>query len=791
MKLFEPFKLNQTTLKNRIIMPGMDTNFGDEEGNLPDKLIDYYELRAIGGVGLIIVEGAYFDKRGAGTSTMLSIDSNKRIKRFKLLVNAIKKHGAHALIQIYHAGAQSTSFMIGLQGVAPSAVPFEMSGETPRPLTKNEITQMVKEYGKACLRAKKAGFDGVEIHAGHGYLLNQFFSLRTNKRDDEYGPQSFENRTRLAVEVTREVRKKCGSDFIIGFRLNGDDYIPGGLEVQDVIEISKILDTEGVGLINITGGVFDSPRFPVVAYMNYPRGCFADNASKIKKTLKHTTVAVVGRINTPEIAEEILQENKADLVTIGRAVIADPEFPNKIKDGKTETIRTCIGCNTCLNQIMTEQQVLCAINPNLIESDNDLQPAENKMKILVVGCGPAGLEFARVASLRGHKVVMVEKNLEIGGSLRHASAAPMKKEVRNFIEYYYNILLNSPIEVNLGTEFSKEILQKYNPDALVLATGVKPALPEIVRMSECNYGVYTEILEGKIPIEQKVVVLGGDMIGLEVAESLSQSNKDVTVISDKKRLGKDVYSLVAREIVPIIEDDPNIKIMLETEIEKIDGSVLSLKHKEEHSTLYFDELIVTSTKPSTDAEEIAEGKIEKIFKIGDCKEVHPRKILDSVQEGYKLGCIIESPEADLIYGDAGEIKDGDLKSVIKMKIKRGSFTNDDIPDYLDMLVQICNDDAKIQKKNKKTKVLFQISVGNAIDYFIKIDNGAFSAGESKVENSNVTVWMDPSIASGIFAGTVNAATAYMTKELKFEGSMMLGMKFKQVTDAVTKIIEKS
>ena len=208
MKLFESFTINKTVLKNRIIMPGMDTGYGNSEGNLPDKLINYYELRAKGGVGLIIVEGAYFDPVGAGTSKMLGIDSNKRIHRFKKLVKTLNKHGAGTLLQIYHAGAQSTSFMIGLQGVAPSAIPFEMSGETPRPLTNKEITKMIKEYGKACLRAKKAGFDGVEIHAGHGYLLNQFFSLRTNKRQDEYGPQSFENRTRLAVEVTIEVRKK-------------------------------------------------------------------------------------------------------------------------------------------------------------------------------------------------------------------------------------------------------------------------------------------------------------------------------------------------------------------------------------------------------------------------------------------------------------------------------------------------------------------------------------------------------------------------------------------------------
>ncbi|MCG3227667.1 MAG: NADH:flavin oxidoreductase, partial [Candidatus Heimdallarchaeota archaeon] len=241
MKLLEPFILNNIKIKNKIIMPGMDTNFGDEEGNVPDKLIKYYELRSKGGAGLIIVEGAYFDRVGAGTTTMLSIDSNKRIKKFKELVSAIKRHGAHTILQIYHAGAQASSFMIGLQAVAPSAVPFEMSGENPKPLTTKQISNIVKGYGSACLRTKKAGFDGVEIHAGHGYLLNQFFSLRTNKRDDKYGNQSFENRTRAAVEVIREVRRKCGNDFIIGVRLNGSDYIPEGLEIEDVIQIAQIL----------------------------------------------------------------------------------------------------------------------------------------------------------------------------------------------------------------------------------------------------------------------------------------------------------------------------------------------------------------------------------------------------------------------------------------------------------------------------------------------------------------------------------------------------------------------
>lgn len=772
-------------------MAGMDTNFGDEEGKIPDKLIEYYKLRARGGVGLIIVEGAYFDKRGAGTSTMLSIDNNKRIRKFKDLVNAIKKYGAHTLLQIYHAGAQATSFMIGLRAVAPSAIPFEMSGETPIPLTKKQISEIIKGYGKACSRAKRAGFDGVEIHAGHGYLLNQFFSFRTNKRDDEYGTQSYENRTRFAKEVIREVRKKCGANFIIGIRLNGSDYIPDGLEVKDVVKIAAILVQEGVDLIIITGGVFDSPRFPVVPYMNYPRGCFVTIASLIKSAIKTTVVAVVGRINTPDIAEEILQEKKADLVTIGRALIADPEFPNKIKEGKMDSVRICIGCNAYLNQIMTEQQLQCSINPNLIGSDDNLDVIIIKMKILVVGCGPAGLEFARVASHRGHEVIIIDKQSQIGGSLIHASSAPMKTEVKNLINYFQYAIKNNKVEIKLDTFFSEEILNHYNPDALVLATGIIPTLPKINGISESIYTFYSQVFEGKIPKGQNIVIIGGDMIGIEVAELLAKENKKIIIISRKNRLATDVYPLVAREILPSIEKDDKITIILNTEIEKIAGNSLFLTQEDRKTTIEFDELVITTTRPSTKAEEIAIGKIKKIYKIGDCRQTHPRKILDSIQEGYRLGCIIETPEADLLYGNESEIMEDDLISKIKMKIKKGAFTNEDIPDYLDILVQICNENEKIQKKNKKTKLLFQISVGRDMDFFIKIENGVFSTGRDILDNPNITVWMDPSIASGIFAGTINAASAYMTKELKFEGSMMLGMKFKTMTDTVMKVLEKS
>ncbi|NPD89657.1 MAG: FAD-dependent oxidoreductase [Asgard group archaeon] len=791
MKLFEPYKLNQIILKNRLIMPGMDTNFGDEEGNIPDKLIDYYELRAKGGIGLIIVEGAYFDQIGAGTATMLSIDSNKRIPKFKELVNTIKKHGAHALLQIYHAGAQASSYMIGLQAVAPSAIPFEMSGEMPIPLTTKQISKIVKGYGEACLRAKKAGFDGVEIHAGHGYLLNQFFSLRTNKRNDEYGGQNFENRTRAAVEIIREVRKKCGNDFIIGFRLNGSDYILEGLEIEDVIKIAKILEKEGIDLINITGGVFDSPRFPVVPYMNYPRGCFVQNASLVKEALEKNTIAVVGRINTADKAEDILQNNEADLVATGRAVIADPEFPNKIKANQIESIRTCIGCNACLNQIMTEQQVLCSINPNLIASDEAIGTSDNPQKLLVVGAGPAGLEFARIAKLRGHNVIVIEKEASIGGSLKYAKVAPMKKEVQNLIDYCEYITNKLQIDIKLNTPFTEGILKQYDPDTLILATGISPKLPDIEGISENNSNYYSEILGGSIPKGQKIVILGGDMIGLELAEFLSCANKDVTIISEKKRLGTDVYSLVAKEIIPTIEEDDKIEIMYETTVLEIKDNKIIAAQEDKSIEIEFDELALTSAQPSLEIEKTVKNHIKRVFKIGDCKEVHPRKILDSIKEGYELGLIIETPEADLLFGDLPEVQDGDLKSLMRMKIKRRSFTNDDIPDYLDMMSMVCNENEKIRKKNKKTNLIFQISIGDKKHYFIKIENGNFSTGEGKVDNPNVTIWMESSIAGGIFAGTVNSASAYMSKELKFEGSMIHGIKFRSLTEAVIKELEES
>ncbi|NHJ31253.1 MAG: FAD-dependent oxidoreductase [Asgard group archaeon] len=435
MKLFEPIKLGNVEIKNRIVMPGMETNLGDEHGNVSQQTIDYYKLRAKGGTGLIIIEGIFFDKVGRGTLNMLSIESNKYIKGFKRLAETIHAYGAKVLGQLYHAGIQSTSFMVGEQIVGPSNIPSTLTGVIPKPMTKKMIKDVVKGYADASARLKKAGFDGVEVHAGHGYLLNQFFSPLYNKRRDEYGG-SLENRTRFAVEVSNAIREKCGRDFIICFRLNCQDFIDGGLIVNDMGLIARKLSEEGANLLNITGGIFDSPYYPVVPFMNRPRGLYSKFSKTIKQFAPRVPVCVVGRINTPEIAEEILQDNRADMVAMGRAVIADPYFPQKVQLDRRNEMIVCPACNACLNQILIEEKVACAINPNVLSRYEEIEPTRNTRKVLVIGAGPAGLEAALVARIRGHDVLLIDEQDKIGGNLHLAAVAPMKKETRNFISKY-------------------------------------------------------------------------------------------------------------------------------------------------------------------------------------------------------------------------------------------------------------------------------------------------------------------------------------------------------------------
>ncbi|NHK30929.1 MAG: FAD-binding protein [Asgard group archaeon] len=783
MKLFEPIKIRNIEIPNRIVMPGMETNYGDEKGNITDKTIKYYQLRAKGGTGLITVESIFFDSVGRGTLNMLSIDSNKKIASLKKLVDVIKNEGARVIAQVYHAGIQSTSFIQGEQIVGPSDIPSKLTGVIPKPMTKKMIKKTVDGYATACQRLQKAGFDGVEIHAGHGYLLCQFFSPLYNNRTDEYGG-GLENRIRFAIEVLHAIRKKCGDNFIICFRINGRDFIEGGLEVEEMAKIAKRLEEEGVDMINITAGVFDSPYYPVVPFMNQPRGVYSKYSAIIKKSVEKIPICVVGRINTPEIAEEILQDNRADMVAMGRAVISDPFLPQKTKDGRREEIIICTGCNACLNQILIEEQVACSNNPNLLGMYEDIKEAADKKKVLIIGAGPAGLEATVVAKLRGHEILLIEKDDKIGGNLVLGAQAPMKKESYNFIAKYNYLLKKFSINVKLSTPYSKDLLEEFRPDVVILATGSKPSIPEIDGL-EGNYRLYTEDLSGNITEGENVALIGGGMVGIEVANFLSSKGKKITIFDENSVLGTDLYSLVGSEIVQRTHDDENIIAITDAVINKIDGKTIIGKQGQKEFSLQFDDIIITTVPtPSCDMESEIKQNISKVFKIGDCKKKTVRKILEAVAEGYEIGMTLETAEP---LPSMDEITSGEgLRGEVVYKVKTAIFEIADIPNYLNVMIDICNSNEKIQKKSKKAILKFQFKIVPGPSYWININNGKFTTGEGELDDPDVTIEMNKNVAAGIFTGEVNAASAYMSKQIKFIGPLRHGMKFQTWTNAVKK-----
>ncbi|MFW9922385.1 MAG: FAD-dependent oxidoreductase [Candidatus Thorarchaeota archaeon] len=784
MKLFEPITINGIELRNRIVMPGMETNFGNEHGELTEKNFAYYELRAKGGAGLIIIEATYFDKVGRGTLNMLSIDKDSKIPKFKKLAETIKKHGAKAFVQIYHAGIQATSFLTGEQIVGPSDIPSKLTGVIPKPLSKKMIKKIIKGYVDASYRLKQAGFDGVEIHAGHGYLLNQFFSPLYNNRTDEYGG-SLENRMRLAVEVLRAVKKKCGNNFVICFRLNCQDYIKGGLEVEDMAKIAAKLDQEGIDMINITAGIFDSPYYPVVPYMNQPRGVYSNYAAIIKKSVKNAVVCVVGRINTPEIAEEILSSGKADMVAMGRALITDPFFPQKVMEGRREAMKICPACNACLNQILIEEKLLCAVNPNVIDVYENIPKTENKMRILIIGAGPAGLEAATVLKIRGHEVLLIDKNDKIGGSLNIASAAPIKNEMKNVILNYHYILEKYGIEIKLNTPFSNEILEEFQPDAIILATGSKISVPQINGLEAIKYYNFHEVLNGSVPEGERIIVIGGGMIGIEVTDYLVNKGKRISLIEENAVIGADLYSLVGSELVQRIYDEKNVKVYTDTVIKSINDSKMACTCKGNELELQFDDIVLAlEPKPNTNLEELLKKIVPKTFKIGDCKKRNVRKLLEAVSDGYEIGLTIETLEPEIIIEHL--TSQGSLKDTVVSKVKNGSFDIEDIPDYLQLLIKICNENSKIQSKSKKTNLKFQFNILPGPSFWIQITNGKFTTGKGSLTNPDVVIEINKNIAAGIFTGEVNAASAYMSKQIKFLGPMRHGMKFQSWTNAVKK-----
>ncbi len=632
-RLFSPLSINGMILKNRIVMPPMCTSFATVGGAVTDRLIGYYRARARGGVGLINVEFTYIHPTGKIFEHMLGIYDDRLTPGLRALTNSVHQEGAKIVLQISHAGRRTHSDVIGCHPVAPSPIP-RLNGETPRELSLPEIEEMIQAYIQAARRAKEAGFDGVMIHMAHGYLVHQFLSPLSNKRVDRYGGD-LEGRSRFALEILRGIRQEVGNDYPITCRLCGDEFVRGGIDVKEAIHISRLLEANGIDAIEVSAGTHETPQF-MSAPPYFPMGFLAHLSEGIKKTVK-IPVGTVGRIHVPSLAEALLEQGKADLIAVGRALIAEPEWPNKAYQGRIDEICPCISCNQgCNDRMYYQQDISCTVNPSVgREITFALTPARKKKKVLIIGGGPAGLAAARIAAMRGHRVFLYEKEKDLGGQLRIASIPPAKEELEKLRRFFIREMERLGVQVKHG-RIDPKAVKKLSPDFLVVAVGGKPMELDGCRFAEGKVISAWEVLSRQKPVGQRVVILGGGQVGLETADFLLHQGKEIILIEMLKRVGQDM-SPRARKMVLERLTQQGAEILTEAKAISVkeDGVVFNRAGVVDRIKGVDSVIVAIGTSP----QEVGMRGLEKmgfpIRRIGDC--MVPRKAFEAIHEGFLAG----------------------------------------------------------------------------------------------------------------------------------------------------------
>ena len=528
--LFSPIRIGSQMIKNRIIMPAMDTGLCNADGTVSPALVAHYARRAQGGVGLIISEFTSVDyPAGRGAVTQLQISQDEVIPGFRMIADAVHAYGAKMLVQLHHAGARSNQFP-GIRLVAPSdgmAGKQEVHG-----MTVEECRELIGKFVKAAQRAQKASMDGIEIHAGHGYLVGQFLSSQTNTRDDEFGGDT-KRRCQFLVEIIRGIREACGKNFIISVRLAVKDRHPTeGLQLEEGIEIAKIIDAEPVDLINLTTGV-KYKWIGALETQERPDGDRVFLAEAVKPHVKHP-IAIVGKLRKGEMCEKIIADGTADMVCVGRPQICDPDWVNKVRYGKEDEIRTCLNCMYgCYGAISRQSGIRCVINPHVgfddVYPDGDLPKAARPGKVVVVGGGVAGMQAAWTAAQRGHSVTLFEKSDKLGGQALIASIPPYKETLALIPDFYAKQMAKEGVEVRLNAEADVDTIAAMNPDKVIIATGSKPVRPPVEGIEKAVES--WDVLTGSDkPQGKNVVIIGGGLVGCETALHLLEYGNKITII---------------------------------------------------------------------------------------------------------------------------------------------------------------------------------------------------------------------------------------------------------------------
>ncbi|WP_027090791.1 FAD-dependent oxidoreductase [Thomasclavelia saccharogumia] len=558
--LFSPIKIGKQVVKNRIFMPPLSTNLGNK-GYVTDELIEHYRARAKGGVGLFVTEVVTIEPTYVYLPGDMSIYDDSFIEGWKKLAAAVHEYGAKILPQLFHPAYMAFPIPGTPRLIAPSNVGPYYAKEAPRPVTKEELKVIIEQFADAAQRVQKSGADGVEIHAAHAHgLLGGFLSPQYNKRTDEYGG-NIDARLKLTLEVIEAIRKRCGEEFIIDVRISGDEYSDGGLNINDMIYVSKQLENHGVDMIHVSGGTTIA-RGSSIPAAGTKMGSHSQLSAKIKKYVS-IPVTTVGRIIEPWIAEELIANGMADACMIGRANLCDPEFSNKAKAGKPEDIRPCIGCLRCLNGIMFGKPIACTMNPSFsLENEDTILPADIKKKILVVGGGPAGMEAAYIAKKRGHDVVLCEKDSELGGALKVACVPIGKQDLCQVIKWMRHRLEKENVNIQTNTNVTLELLKtKFKDYEVIASTGAKPLIINAFTQFK-QWMSADDVLAGRAFPGRKIVIIGGGSVGCETADYLAP------LINDRFPRNRDVTIIEMAQEVMMNESGPGRSLLVQRMIKK-------------------------------------------------------------------------------------------------------------------------------------------------------------------------------------------------------------------------------
>ena len=635
--LLQPLKLGSMELPNRVVMTTIKLGYGNMKGEIHQSHIGFYKRRALGHVGLISTEPMYIQENGRELPTQMGIHKDELIPGLKKLTDTIHEIDSLIMAHINHAGRVANPKLVSQDNlISASDVQCPANQVTPRPLQNEEITEIVLAFQAAARRVQKAGFDAIEIPFSHGYLIHQFLSPHTNQREDEYGG-SMENRFRFGREIIAAVKDQVGEDFPIIVRMNAKDYVEGGLEIEDAIEIARALEEMGIHALSITSGTMCES----VPFCLYPNGTPKANLLPMSAQIRAAVeipVIVAGRIRTPKLAREALAAGQTDLIGLGRPFLADPDWVRKVENHDEESILLCAACHQgCLAELRKGEGTHCVFNPLTgRESEIQISPVEQSRDILVVGGGPAGLKAAIVAAHRGHNVTLFEQDNRLGGQFALAAKAPYKEEFKDVIDHMVLMAEREGVDIRLNTKVGVDMVKEYKADAVVLATGGIPLTVPLPGLEDSNWLLASDLLDGIVQVKSKsALVVGGGLVGLEAAELLATNGVQVRLIKRRDNPGGDM-DILARNMLLKRLQNHGVDIHINTKILRLTKDKIFVEKGNQNLVFPIETVVIAvgvqSNRTLLDA--LSNSDLE-MYPVGDV--VQPRQVLEAIWEGFMVG----------------------------------------------------------------------------------------------------------------------------------------------------------